>query len=102
MEERRRSPRRALEGELATVPSAVNVRVLDISVAGVLLQSNQPLQAGAQGRLRLNLAGAPFRADVQVQRVEEPLDAKTGYRVGATFVDLTPDLCQLIERFMTQ
>ena len=102
MEERRRSSRRTVEGELASVPAALNVRVLDISVAGVLLQSSQPLEAGARGRLRLNLDGAPFRADVQVQRVSEPTDAKAGYRVGATFVALTPDLRQLIERFMTQ
>ena len=102
MEERRRSPRRAVEGELATVPSMVNVRVLDISVAGVLLQTNQPLEAGARGRLRLNLDGSLFRADVEVQRISEPTDAKGGYRVGATFIALTPDLRQLIERFMTQ
>jgi hypothetical protein len=101
MEERRRSPRRAVEGELATVPAVFNVRVLDISVAGVLLQSSHPVEPGARGRLSLNLDGSPFRADVQVQRVVDA-DATAGCRLGATFVALSPDLRQLIERFMTQ
>jgi len=101
MEERRRSPRRVVEGELATVPAVFNVRVLDVSVAGVLLQSSHPVEPGARGRLRLNLDGSPFRADVQVQRVVAG-DAAAGYRLGATFVALSPDLRQQIEQFMTQ
>ena len=101
MEERRRAPRREVEGQLATVPAVFNVRVLDISVAGVLLQSNQPVEPGAKGRLRLNLDGSPFRADVEVQRIAES-DASSGYKFGATFVGLSPDLRHLIERFMTQ
>jgi len=101
MEERRRSPRREVEGNLATVPAVVNVRVLDISVAGVLLQSSHPVELGSPGRLSLNLDGSPFRADVQVQRVVAA-EATADYRLGATFVDLSPDLRQVIERFMTQ
>jgi PilZ domain len=101
MEERRRSPRRAVDGQLATVPAVFNVRVLDISVAGVLLQSSHPVEPGATGRLQLNLDGSPFGADVEVQRIA-PADASAGYRLGATFVGLTPELRHLIERFMTQ
>ena len=99
MEERRRSPRRVVEGELATVPAVFNVRVLDISLAGVLLQSSHPVEPGARGLLRLNLDESPFKAEVQVQRVVAD-DATVGYRLGATFVALSPDHRQLIERFM--
>jgi hypothetical protein len=102
MEERRRSSRHALDTELANVPAALTVRVLDISVAGVLLQSTYRPQAGARGRLRLDLSGSPFSADVQVLRVVRAPDSATGYRVGAAFVDLPSDLRHLIERFMTQ
>jgi hypothetical protein len=101
MEERRRAPRREVEGQLATVPAVFNVRVLDISVAGVLLQSNQPVEPGARGRLRLTLDGSPFRADVEVQRIAVA-DTSDGYKFGATFVGLSPDLRHVIERFMTQ
>ncbi len=100
MEERRRSSRRTIEG-VASVPAALNVRVLDISVAGVLLHSSQPVGPGSRARLRLDLDGSPFSADVQVQRVVPAPDSRPGFRLGAAFVDLPPESRHLIERFMT-
>jgi hypothetical protein len=102
MEERRRVSRRTVEGELASAPVALNVRVLDISVAGVLLQSTYLVQAGSRARLQLNFDGSPFSADVQVQRVVPAPDARPGYRLGATFVELPSQLQHLIEQFMTR
>lgn len=99
MEERRQFPRHDTTGQLATVPASVNVRVLDISVAGVLLHSSEAVEAGTTGHLRLHLDGSPFRADVEVQRVAA---APAGYRLGATFVGLNSDLRQVIERFMAR
>ena len=102
MEERRQFPRHDTAGQLATVPASMNVRVLDISVAGVLLHSSEAIAAGTTGHLRLHLDGAPFRADVQVHRVAAAPAGAAGYRLGATFVELSPDLRQLIERFMAR
>ena len=102
MEERRRFLRHDTTGQLATVPASVNVRVLDISVAGVLLHSSESEDIGTKGNLRLHLDGSAFRADVQVQRVAAAPDGSTGYRLGATFVGLNTDLRQLIERFMAR
>jgi hypothetical protein len=102
MEERRRHPRYDTSGQLATVPASVNVRVLDISVAGVLLHSTEAVEAGTRGNLRLHLDGSAFRADVQVQRVSPDSSGAAGYQLGATFVGLSPDLRQLIERFMAR
>ena len=102
MEERRRHPRHDTTGQLATVPASVNVRVLDISVAGVLLHSSEAVEAGTKGNLRLHLDGSAFRADVQVQRVAPDSSAAAGYQLGATFVGLSPDLRHLIERFMAR
>jgi hypothetical protein len=102
MEERRRFPRHDTKGQLATLPANVNVRVLDISVAGVLLHSSEEVEAGTKGNLRLNLDGSAFRADVQVQRVASAPDDAAGCRLGATFVGLSEDLRQLIERFMAR
>ena len=102
MDERRRFPRHETTGQLATVPASVNVRVLDISVAGVLLHSSESVAAGTKGNLRLHLDGSAFRVDVQVQRVAAAPAGAAGYRVGATFVGLSPDLRQLIERFMAR
>ena len=99
MEERRRSPRHQVGGEFANLPANMSVRVIDISSAGVLLQSARMLNPGSRGSLRFTLAGAPFAADIQVQRVSTAAEAG-GYRIGATFVGMTPEHRRLIERFM--
>lgn len=102
MEERRRSPRRDVQGELALLPTTINVRVLDISTGGVMLGANDRLEPGARGRLRLNLAGHPFSADILVLRVSDRPDASGCYHAGTRFLGLDPVHQQLIERFMTQ
>jgi hypothetical protein len=101
MEERRRSARVAVEGHLALLPSNVDVQVLDISVAGVLLHTAEPLDPGTRGSLRLNLWGAPFAADVEVRRVSPLIDEGHGtrYGVGAVFVAIMPEHREMIERF---
>jgi c-di-GMP-binding flagellar brake protein YcgR len=102
MEERRRSPRREIQGELAFVPTTINVRVFDLSTGGVMLGASGRLEPGVMGRLRLNLAGFPFTADVQVLRVADTPDADGCYRAGTRFLSLDPAHQQVIERFMTQ
>lgn len=99
IEERRRSPRHdVIGGELAVVPIAMSVRLLDISLTGVLVQSSQPAKEGARGRLRLNLAGQPFSADVEVRRIAQGAGGQ-GYKIGARFVDLTDAQTRVIESF---
>ena len=100
MEERRRSPRRPASGQVAIVPEGLSVRLLDISAAGVLLQSNQPVEAGSDGSLHLVLDGVPLRTEVHVERVVVA-EGSAAYRIGATFAALTPDQRQLVKRFMT-
>ena len=100
-EERQLFPRNNIEGELA-IPVALNVRVLEINAAGVLLQSSRAIDPGSCGQLSLNLNGVPFKADVQVKHIAEPAGAAVDYRVGATFVSLSKELRQLLERFMAQ
>ena len=101
MEERRRARRYAIEaGDGAMRSVSVTVRVLDLSVAGVLVQSNRPVKLGVRGRLRLNLGGQAFMADVEVARVSRAsATADEGYRIGAVFVGITPEHRQLIEGF---
>jgi hypothetical protein len=102
MEERRRSPRHDIEGSLsAALPVAVAVQVVDISLGGALLQSSRPVKTGAHGSLRMNVSGIPFRAEVEVQRIT-PGSPESGYRIGALFVDVTPEHRQVIERLTNQ
>jgi len=93
-----------IDGQLATLPANVDVQVIDISVAGVLLQTNQPFDPGTRGCLRLNLWGTPFSADVEVRRVDKLMNGErqAGYGVGAVFVAIMPEHRQLIERFASQ
>lgn len=102
MEERRRFPRRPVEGEFANVPVSQQVRVVDISAVGVLLEASRPLEVGTRAALRMSLAGAPFGADVVVQRVTSEFGMPASFRIGARFLTLSADNRQLIERFVTQ
>ena len=102
MDERRRFPRRPVEGEFARVPVSQQVRIIDISAGGVLIESARPLDVGTQGALRLNLAGAPFGADIIVRRVSNDYSGSGPFRIGAKFVTLSADNRQLIERFVIQ
>ena len=101
MEERRKSPRRTVQGGVAIVPTIANVQLLDVSLSGVLLHSDQSFEMGTEGGLSMNLDGSRFRADVHLQRVVAA-SPEVGYRLGARFVALSPDNRLLIERFMAQ
>ena len=81
------------------VPVAESVRVLDLSSAGVLLETSSPPELGAIAKLKVSVGGEPLATDVEVRRVTA---APGGYRVGARFVEMTPTHRRLIERFMGQ
>lgn len=102
MEERRRWPRRELDGAWATLVAPSDVRIVDISQSGVLIASSRRVHPGARGRLRLSLGGEPFVADVEVRRIAEAPGPGAGFLIGAEFVALDPVHRQRIERFITQ
>jgi hypothetical protein len=104
MEERRRSQRHVMQsGESAGLPGSASVQVLDISVAGVLLQSSRLVRVGLRGSLRLSIGGQSFTTDVAVARVSTvSVGADPRYRIGAAFISMAPEHRQLIERFTHQ
>jgi hypothetical protein len=102
VEERRRYPRQPADGQLLGLPSAISVRVVDISVAGVLLQAARPVEVGLRGYLRFIVSGAPVTAQVQVQRVSVMPGTANGFRIGATFVAMSHEHRHLIERLIQQ
>ena len=100
IDERRRDPRHDIvSGEMAILPFAISVRLLEISAGGVLLQSNQIAKVGSRGRLTLTLEGQPFSAEVEVRRVSIGVD-NVGSRIGVMFVNTTPEHQQMIERLV--
>jgi hypothetical protein len=102
MEERRRSPRRIVEGQTMAVHSAESVRILELSATGVLLQSRDAVGVRSKARLRLSVAGSPFAAEIEIMRVAQTPGADDGFCIAAQFLEITPKHRQLIERFISQ
>jgi hypothetical protein len=99
VEERRRSVRRRVDGQVETLRSAHSVRVADISTSGVLLLSSRRVVPGARGRLRFNMGPTPFVADIEVMRVAAAPGPDAPYRIGAAFVGIDQEQHELIARF---
>jgi c-di-GMP-binding flagellar brake protein YcgR len=102
--ERRRVPRAVIaDTELSVLAFPIPVRLLDISLGGVLFESSNPVELGTRATLRLNFGGSPFSVAVKVERVEQARATTNGrYLVGASFVALSPDDQRVIERFAHQ
>ena len=102
---RRRIPRAAIaDTELSVLAFPIAVRLLDISLSGVLLESTHPVELGTRGTLRFNFGGVPFSADVKVERMSAARTASgsDSYSIGATFVALSRQDQRVIERFADQ
>ncbi len=103
--DRRRNVRRVIvDTELSVLAFPIPVRLVDISMSGVMLESTQAVALGTQGTIRFNFAGDPFSADVKVERLDELAASSHGPRfsIGATFVALRRLDQQVIERFANQ
>jgi hypothetical protein len=97
--ERRRAVRLPVQGtSQAGIIAANSVRVMDISVGGVLLASERPATVGSRGRLSLTIGGNPLATEVEIRRVFQTPD-HAGFRIGAMFLDITQAQRDAIERF---
>ena len=98
--ERRRAVRCEVEADATVgIRSSQSVRVIDISVGGVLLASTRPAAVGTRGRLTISIAGNPLAAEVEIRRVVDSPD-HTNFRIGARFVDITHEQRHVIERLV--
>lgn len=103
--DRRRVPRALIaDTELSVLAFPIPVRLLDISLGGVLLESTHAVDLGTNGTLRFNFGGVPFSADVRVERVDRSPNSNgvEKYVIGASFVALSRDDQRVIERFADQ
>jgi hypothetical protein len=103
--DRRRVPRAVIaDTELSVLAFPIPVRLLDISLGGVLLESSHPVELGTRGTLRFNFGGTPFSTDVRVERVDRSSNSNgtEKYAIGAAFVALNRDDQRVIERFADQ
>lgn len=103
--DRRRVPRAVMaDTELSVLAFPIPVRLVDISLGGVLLESTHPVDLGTRGTLRFNFGGVPFSAEVRVERLNRTQagSAAEKYSIGAAFVALSRDDQRVIERFADQ
>ena len=103
--DRRRVPRAVIaDTELSVLAFPMPVRLLDISLGGVLLESAHPVDLGQRGTLRFNFGGVPFSADVRVERIDRAKgdNGAERYSIGAAFVSLSRNDQRVIERFAVQ
>src|SRR5262245_61259770 len=103
--DRRRVPRAVIaDTELSVQAFPIPVRLLDISLGGVLLESPHPVDRGTRCTLRFNVCGGPFSADVIVERIDRSQHGNgiERYSIGAAFVALSRQDQQVIERFADQ
>ena len=102
--ERRRVLRSPIaDTELSVLAFPIPVRLLDISLGGVLLESSHPVDLGTRGSLRFNFGGVPFSADVKVERLDrQPGGASERFTIGASFVSLSRQDQRVIERIADQ
>lgn len=102
--ERRRVPRAVIaDTELSVLAFPIPVRLLDISLGGVLIESSNPVELGTRATLRLNFGGSPFSVLVKVERVQPSRGGSdVRYLVGASFVALSREDQRVIERFANQ
>jgi hypothetical protein len=97
--DRRRVPRAAVSNtELSVQAIPTPVRLLDISVSGVRLESSHPVDLGQRGTLRFNFGGVPFSADVRVERIDRSqAGGAERYSIGAPVVAHSPSDKRVIE-----
>ena len=76
---------RAQRHDLVALATDIRVRLLNVSAAGCLVETQRQLEVGTVATLRLTFAGGDFEDTVQVVRCQEIKGASV-YQVGTTFL----------------
>ena len=91
-------------GQLETTDVAphvsTQVKVVDLSLAGVLLLARDAVQIGSRARLSLKIDDEPITADVEVRRVAHA--GSSGTYVGVRIVEMGHRYRDLIEEVTRQ
>jgi hypothetical protein len=77
----------------------VRVRVVDVSLGGALIASDERIGPGTVGQLRVPLRRGRFEAEVVVKR-EEVRSESPPVLLGAAIVSAAPASRELLEQFL--
>src|SRR4051794_26774003 len=75
--------------EVAALTTDIRVRVLNVSVAGCLLETSRTLEIGSIATLRITFAGHDFEDTVQIVRCQEITGGGSVYHIGIVFLTTT-------------
>ena len=99
--ERRQGPRAQLPPTAeCRLQVRTRVRLLDISLTGVLIASDVELPVGTRAQLRSTVAAASFTPAVQVKRLADPADRGAAKGLGATFTGMDDRSKRSLEEFL--
>ena len=99
--ERRQSPRAVVaDSTEMNRPEWSTVKVLDISISGVLFLAPHRMVAGQTGQLKLRLGENSFVGEIEVRRSDRHQVPSGGYRVAATFTSLADGSRASLEDFI--
>ena len=76
--------------EVASLTTDIQVRVLNVSGAGCLVEARRALAIGSVATLRIRFAGGDFEDTVQIVRCQEITGAGAVFHLGANFLTTTP------------
>lgn len=77
------------DNELAVVTRELELRVLDVSVSGCLVETNRPMDVGTLATLRVTIDDRSYSDDVHIVRCHRIAGAST-FHVGAKFLWTSP------------
>jgi len=77
-------------GALGVVTRELNVRIVNVSVSGCLIETQRRIEVGTVGALRLQVGNEAFSDTVQVVRCQPIAGAGSMYHVGMKFLSTTP------------
>jgi hypothetical protein len=79
---------RSQREEVASLATDMQVRVLNVSGVGCLIETKRALEVGTVATLRINFAGGDFEDSVQIVRCQEINGAGPVFHLGAAFLTI--------------
>ena len=76
--------------EVASITTDLQVRVLNVSGAGCLIEATRALAIGTVATLRIRFVGGDFEDTVQIVRCQQITGAGAVFHVGANFLTTAP------------
>ena len=100
--ERRQTARVTVRGVHSERTVTLSVRLVDISLGGVMMLSSRPIELGQRAHMSTRLGKRALDADIEIRRVSVVHDCRGDYRIAARFVALDEAARGAMRQFLAQ